>query len=398
MELPDLLSLCRQTGQNMVGGKVSALYAFCCYVKHEVIEIGLRLWREKSGRERSRQILRPESRKINLTNPVRARVARNATEIADGESSVTWEPLVYWNDRIVPVSQAQIAIWDAGVVQGATVTEMARTFHKQPFRLGDHLDRLFRAIDRTGMDIALSKEELTAISLELLAHNGRLVEDAAELGLVHFVTAGEYAVYAFGRPPRTAPTVCVHTFPLPFARWADKMQKGTRLLTPSVRQVPPQCWDPGMKCRSRMHYYLAEKEVHHTDPDASALLLDLAGNVTETNTGNFLMVKGGVLISPTLANTLPGISRATVIELAGELGIRFAERDIPVADAQSADEAFLSSTSYCLMPVTKINDAAIGEGRPGPVYRRLKTAWSRRVGLDIERQILDGSLASRQPC
>ena len=110
------------------------------------------------------------------------------------------------------------------------------------------------------------------------------------------------------------------------------------------------------------------------------------------------MVKGGVLISPTLANTLPGISRATVIELAGELGIRFAERDIPVADAQSADEAFLSSTSYCLMPVTKINDATIGDGRPGLVYRRLITAWSRRVGLDIERQILDGSLASRQPC
>ncbi len=146
-----------------------------------------------------------------------------------------------------------------------------------------------------------------------------------------------------------------------------------------------------MKCRSRMHYYLAEKEVHRTDPDASALLLNLAGNVTETNTGNFLMVEGDTLISPTLANTLPGISRATVIELAGELGIPFTERDITVVDAQSAREAFLSSTSYCLMPVTKINDAVIGDGRPGAVYRRLKTAWSRRVGLDIERQIVVSS-------
>jgi branched-subunit amino acid aminotransferase/4-amino-4-deoxychorismate lyase len=268
---------------------------------------------------------------------------------------------------------------------------MTRTFHKRPFRLGDHLDRLFRALERTGMDIALSKEELAAISQDLLDHNGRLVADSDELGLVHFVTAGEHAVYAFGRPPRTTPTVCVHTFPLPFARWADKMQKGTRLITPSVRQVPPQCWDPGMKCRSRMHYYLAEKEAHRADPDASALLLDLAGNVTETSTGNFLMVEDGVLVSPTLENTLPGISRATVIELAGELGIPFTERDIPVADAQSAAEAFLSSTSYCLMPVTNINDATIGDGRPGPVYRRLITAWSRRVGLDIERQIVVSS-------
>ncbi len=223
--------------------------------------------------------------------------------------------------------------------------------------------------------------------MELLAHNGRLLDDAAEMGLVHFVTAGEHAVYAVGRPPRTGPTVCVHTFALPFALWADKLKRGTRLLTPSIRQVPPQCWDANMKCRSRMHYYLAEREVHRADPEASALLLDLAGNVTETSTGNFFLVARGVLVSPTLDNTLPGISRATVIELAGELGIPFEERDIPVSAAEHAEEAFLSSTSYCLMPVTRINDAPLGDGQPGPVYRRLLTAWSQRVGLNIERQM-----------
>lgn len=145
-----------------------------------------------------------------------------------------------------------------------------------------------------------------------------------------------------------------------------------------------------MKCRSRMHYYLAEKEVQRADPEASALLLDLTGNVTETSTGNFLMVEHGVLVSPTLDNILPGISRATVMELANELGIPIVERDISVSAAQAAEEAFLSSTSYCLMPVVKINDATIGDGRPGPVYRRLLAAWSQRVGVDIERQIVEG--------
>ncbi len=244
------------------------------------------------------------------------------------------ESLVYLNDHFVPASQAHLAIWDAGVVQGATVTEMTRTFSKQPFRLGDHLDRLFRALHTTRMDIGLSKAELTDISLELLDRNGRLLDDKAELGLVHFVTAGEYALYAVGRPPRTTPTICVHTFALPFARWADKLKHGTRLITPSIRQVPAQCWPPSMKCRSRMHYYLAENEVHLSDPQASALLLDLAGNVTETSTGNFLMVSRGVLVAPTLENTLPGISRATVIELAGELGIPFVERNISVSTAR----------------------------------------------------------------
>jgi branched-chain amino acid aminotransferase len=308
-----------------------------------------------------------------------------------GEAGGMIEPLVYLNGQMLPASQAHLAIWDAGLVQGATVTEMTRTFRKRPFRLDDHLDRLFGALALTQMDLGLSKVDLRNVSLELLAHNGRLLDEAAELGLVHFVTAGEYAGYAIGRPARAAPTVCAHTFALPFQSWGGKMKMGTRLLMPSIRQVPPQCWHPHMKCRSRMHYYLAEKEVHRTDPEASALLLDLAGNVTETSSGNFLMMEKGVLVSPTLENTLAGISRATVIELAGELGIPFVERNISAESARSAEEAFLSSTSYCLMPVVKIDGSPIGEGRPGSVHRRLLTAWSQRVGLDIERQIVAGA-------
>ena len=143
-----------------------------------------------------------------------------------------------------------------------------------------------------------------------------------------------------------------------------------------------------MKCRSRMHYYLAEREVHERDAEAWALLLDLAGNVTETNSGNFLMVERGVLVSPPTEYTRAGVSRALVLELAEVLGIPFLARDIPLAEAMQADEAFLSSTSYCLMPVTKINDVLLGDGRPGPIYRALLTAWSQRVGVDIERQIV----------
>jgi branched-chain amino acid aminotransferase len=296
------------------------------------------------------------------------------------------EPLVYLNGRFLPAGEARLAVWDAGVVQGATVAEMTRTFRKQPFRLDDHLDRLFRALHIAHMNIGLSRNELSAISLQLLEGNGGLLDDKAELGLVHFVTAGEYGLYALSRPQRREPTLCLHTFALPFARWARQMKDGVSLLTPSIRQVPPQCWDAAMKCRSRMHYYLAEREVQARDADAWALLLDLSGNVTETNSGNFLMVAGGILVSPPTSYTLPGVSRATVVELAQELSIPFQARDIPLAEAMKADEAFLSSTTYCLMPVTKINDVRIGEGMPGPVHRRLLAAWSRRVGVDIEKQ------------
>jgi branched-subunit amino acid aminotransferase/4-amino-4-deoxychorismate lyase len=303
------------------------------------------------------------------------------------------EPLVFLNGRMVPASQAHLAIYDAGIVLGATVTEMTRTFHRRPWRLADHLDRLFRSLRYTRMDVGLTKDQLAGISNELVEHNARLLDDGGELGLIHFVTAGEYPTYAgsAGRAARTTPTVCAHTFPMPFELWAKKMRAGAHLVTPSVRHVPPQCCDPKMKYRSRMHYYLADHEARLVDPEASALLLDLAGNVTETSGANFLIVERGTIVSPTTANTLPGISRATVIELAAKLGIPFVERDIQVHSAMNADEAFTSSTPYCLMPVTKLNGVPIGDGKPGPMVRRLLAAWSEEVGLDIEKQIQEGA-------
>jgi branched-subunit amino acid aminotransferase/4-amino-4-deoxychorismate lyase len=300
------------------------------------------------------------------------------------------EPIVYLNGRLVPGPEAHLAIYDAGVVQGATVAEQTRTFRHRPFRLGDHLDRLFRSLAYARIDISMSAEELARVSEEVLAHNARLVGPEDDLGLVQFVTAGEYATYA-GRSARTTPTVCVHTYPLPFELWADRLRTGAHLVTPSVRQVPPPCWPPQMKCRSRMHYHLAEREVRSVDPAAYALLLDLDGNVTETNAANFLMAERATLVSPPAAKTLPGVSRATAIELAGGLGIPFTEEDIPVSRALHADEAFLSSTPYCLMPVTRLNGTPVGRGQPGPLFRRLLQAWSQKVGVDIERQIADGA-------
>src|SRR5579871_5943849 len=291
------------------------------------------------------------------------------------------EPLVFLNRKLVPASEAHLAIFDAGVVMGATVTEMTRTFRHVPFRLEDHLDRLFRSLKYTRMDIGMTKEELLSVSREVVAHNTKLLDPDDEVGLVHFVTAGEFPTYAgsAGRAARTTPTICAHTFPMPFELWAGKLDSGANLVTPSIRHVPPQCYDPKMKYRSRMHYYLADKEAQLVDPDASALLLDLSGNVTETSGANFLIVEKGTIVSPTLVNTLPGISRATVMELADDLEIPFVEKDIQVHSVMNADEAFTASTPYCILPVTKINGVTIGSGRPGPVWQQLLSAWSERV-------------------
>jgi branched-chain amino acid aminotransferase len=304
------------------------------------------------------------------------------------------EAFVYLNGELLPASEARLNIYDLGVVMGATVTEMTRTFRHRLWRLDRHLDRLWRALRYTRMDVGVSQDELSAVAHELVARNAPRVHPNDDLGVVHFVTAGEHATYAWSAagPARTTPTVCVHTFPLPLAQYAKKMAEGAHVVTPSIRHVPPQCCDPKMKYRSRMHWYLADAEARRADPEASALLLDLAGNVTETSGANFLIVERGTVVSPTTTNTLPGISRAMVVELCQKLHVPFVERDIQVFDVMNADEAFQTSTPYCVMPVTRINGAPIGDGRPGPLTRRLLAAWSDEVGLDIVGQIRESAV------
>ena len=142
-----------------------------------------------------------------------------------------------------------------------------------------------------------------------------------------------------------------------------------------------------MKNRSRMHWYLADREAHLVDPKAITLLLDLDGNITETGGANFLIVRDGAVLSPTLRNILPGVSRQVVIEICGDLGVPFVEQDLQVHDVVNADEAFLTTTPYCMAPCTKINGLTIGDGKPGPMFERLIAAWSDREGVDVVEQV-----------
>ena len=141
-----------------------------------------------------------------------------------------------------------------------------------------------------------------------------------------------------------------------------------------------------------MHWWLAEQEAHLADLAAMPLLLDRQGNLTETSGSNFLLVRDGTVYSPTPRNILLGISRKTVIELCAKLGIPFVERDLQVHDALTADEAFVTTTPYCMAPVTRFNGLPIGDGRPsGPVFEKLLAAWSHDVGVDIRQQITRAS-------
>jgi branched-chain amino acid aminotransferase len=137
-----------------------------------------------------------------------------------------------------------------------------------------------------------------------------------------------------------------------------------------------------------MNLVLAEMEAQQQDPEAWALLLDLEGHITEYSSGNFFIVRQGRLITPFERRSLGGIARETVLEFAEELGIPAREADITPYDAYNADEAFITSTSKCVLPVDRLNGIRIGQQLPGPITKRLLDTWSARVEVDIVGQAL----------
>ncbi|RMF86569.1 MAG: hypothetical protein D6736_14835 [Nitrospinota bacterium] len=148
-----------------------------------------------------------------------------------------------------------------------------------------------------------------------------------------------------------------------------------------------------MSPRAKVHNYinmvLADLEVKAQNPEAWAILLDINGNIAEGIGSNFFIVREGKVITPQEKYVLGGISRQTVLELARELNIETREADIDLFDVYTADEAFITSTSFCICPVSSVNGAVIGTGQiPGPVTSRLLKAYSDLVGIDIVAQYL----------
>ena len=301
------------------------------------------------------------------------------------------EPLAYFNGKFLPQSQVRLAINDAGFIFGATVTDLCRTFRHRLLRLDAHLIRFRQSCELARVPQPLGDDQLAGIAQELIRHNAQLIAPEHDLALVMFATPGEIGYYLGqpGGPGDGPPTLCMHTFPLPFHRYARLIREGAWLIIPKTRQLSFWSIPRAIKHRSRLHWWLAEQEVRQTDPGASALLLDdigLGQRVTETAAANLVVVRGGRVQTPEREGVMNGISLLVVQELCEELGLPFEEVGLGPSDCYRAEEAMLASTPYGLAPVSRINDRAIPW--PGPVFHQLIAAWNRKVGLDIVAQIL----------
>ena len=295
------------------------------------------------------------------------------------------EPRAYLNGRWVTPAALTLSIHDAGFVLGATVTEQMRTFDGQIFRLDDHLDRFDRGLQICQLDLGLTRDELKSIAEEVVALNWPHVEQDGDLGLGMFVTPGVYGRFAGG--VISGPTLCVYCYELQFSQWAHLYEEGQPLVVSDIRQIPQQSLPVDLKCRSRMHYYLADLAAAQAEPGSRALLLDAGGNVNEGTTASLVCYREQQgLVAPPAEKVLPGISERMLKELADELDIACVRRDIRPEELFTADELMLTSTSVCVLPVTRVDGRDIADGLPGPIYRQLLAAWSDHVGIDIAAQ------------
>lgn len=295
--------------------------------------------------------------------------------------------LAFLNGCWIAADEAGLSLTDGGFVLGTTIAEQLRTFAGRIFDFDEHIDRMDSSLAVLGLAPPMPRSELRAAAERLVAHNRALLNEGDDLGLSVFVTPGEYPAYA--RATESRPTLGMHTYPLPFRLWAEKYRRGQHLAVPSVRQVPPECWPAHLKCRSRMHYYLADREVARRYPGARAVLLDLDGFVTEASTANVLIFRRDEgLVSPPLSRVLPGVTLNGIFRLARRLGLDTVHRNLTVEDVATADEVMLSSTPFSLLPVTQFEGQPVGDGTPGPIFLQLLGEWSRQVSVDIAAQAL----------
>ena len=292
---------------------------------------------------------------------------------------------VYLSGAMVPESEAKISIFDSAVMLGDSLTESTRTFRHKPFRLEEHIDRLYRSLKVSRVDPGLSPEELTRCTLDVLEANRSLMGPDDDCWIVHNISRG------LMRPGPTtsqtnAATIMIFTNHMDLRGWARYYTEGCHAVTSMSRAIPAQSLDARIKNRSRLFYTLADAEARMVDPDAQCVILDTDGNVSENKGGNIFAIAEGELRTPTTENCLAGISRQTVLELAVELKIPVRETRLQPYDLYTADELFFTSTPYCIMPATRFNGLKIADCQVGPITKRLLAAWSERVGVDIVAQ------------
>jgi branched-chain amino acid aminotransferase len=271
------------------------------------------------------------------------------------------------DDEYVPVAEAKIPVLDWGFLHSDATYDVAHVWRGRFFRVEDYLDRFLASMEKLRMSIPYDRARIRSIMFELVRMSG--LKDA----YVEIVcTRGMPAPGS--RDPRSCENRFI-AFAIPFVWIAnDEMrERGLDLLISSQQRIPPESVDPRIKNYHWLDMVMALFEAYDHGAD-TAILVDREGNLVEGPGFNVFVRHGDRVVTPG-RGVLEGVTRQTLLELLAREDLQVDSGLLPAEMAKAADEAFITSTAGGVMPVTRIDGEAVGDGRPGALTGKLNQAY-----------------------
>ncbi|WP_415926870.1 aminotransferase class IV [Mesorhizobium salmacidum] len=282
--------------------------------------------------------------------------------------------------QYLPMSEAKISVLDWGFLHSDATYDTVHVWNGRFFRLNLHLDRFLGGIERLRMNLPYDREEITSILKSCVALSGH---KSAYVEMI--CTRGSSPT--FSRDPRQAENRFM-AFAVPFGSVAnnEQLERGLHVAISETVRIPPKSIDPSIKNYHWLDLVKGLFDAYDMGAE-TALILDTDGHIAEGPGFNVFIVRDGSLTTPAFG-VLPGITRRTVFDLCAEIGLSVAATDVSRAEIKQADEVFVTSTAGGIMPVTRIDEAKIANGKVGPITSRLMNfywqkhddpAWSTAV-------------------
>ena len=275
---------------------------------------------------------------------------------------------VYINGKFYSEKNSKISVFDHGLLYGDGVFEGIRAYHGRVFKLKEHIDRLFYSAKAILLNIPMSKQQLMDATVETCRKNN--LND----GYVRLVVTRGAGTLGLNPNRCSNPQVIIIADTIQLYP-ASLYKKGMEIVTVATTRNHHNAVNPTIKSLNYLNNILAKIEAN-TAGYEEAIMLNSEGYVAECTGDNLFIIKDNQMFTPSLSSgALHGITRQTSIDLVGELGVSTSEPNLTRYDLYNADECFLTGTGAEIVPVVKIDERKIGNGKPGKITKKLVKAY-----------------------
>ena len=286
--------------------------------------------------------------------------------------------VVYFDGKYVDSSDAKVSVFDHGLLYGDGIFEGIRIYGGNVYRLDDHLERLELSARALMLTIPLTRAQLAEAVCETCRRN-KLNDGYIRLVVTRGVGDLGLAPWSCANPTTFIIASKISLYP------QEYYDNGLSIVTVPTRRIAADALPPTIKSLNYLNNILAKIEAKQAGA-LEAIMLNAQGYVAECTADNVFVVHKGEIITPSAsAGALKGITRATVFDIAQELGIPMRAADLTRYDVWCADECFLTGTGAEVIPVVKLDGRVIGTGKPGPVTARVLASFRKRVLVEGTR-------------